>query len=202
MSVFNTAVDRVMRGLVAWRMRPQNTYHPSHTAVIVVAPTHNTRPDSPPNGVRLRRWARKADITVIVASRDQSAAIDAAEQSADRGAGGEPVQPVQPVDESVDLADNELLIAPFPGLSAFTNPALLAALTDRQIDRVIVAGARTEIEVDSTARDALEAGLHTTVVSDCCVGFSPAGHKSTIDITLPRLVHAVLTLDELTALTR
>lgn len=54
-----------------------------------------------------------------------------------------------------------------------------------------------DIEIDSTARDATEAGLHVTVVSDCCIGSSPDRHEAAIVTTLPRLVHAVLTLEDL-----
>lgn len=198
MSVFNSSVDRVMRGLVARRMRPEIAYGPGDTAIVVVTPARKVRPDDLPNGMRLMRWARSNEVTVIMTSRDDLA--DIAEPWSPNTVPGKVVD--LSTDPRTDLAANEVMLAPFPGLSAFTNPALSTTLAARQLDRVIIVGSRTDIEIDSTARDALETGLHTTVISDCCTGFSPAGHQSTVDITLPRLVHAVLTIDELPALTR
>ncbi|MEV6657276.1 cysteine hydrolase family protein [Nocardia fluminea] len=200
MSVFNTSVDRLMRGLVVRRMRPQIRYDRGDTAIIVVTSARAVRPGELPNGEELMRWARAADISVFSTSTNQLADTGA---SPKRRSGDEfDDLPADALDLRSGLAANDVVLDPFPGLSAFTNPALLTALADRQLDRVIIVGSRTDVEIDSTARDATEAGLHTTVISDCCTGSSAVGHRATVDITLPRLVHAVLTLAELRALTR
>ncbi|MGB6183033.1 MAG: isochorismatase family protein [Rhodococcus sp. (in: high G+C Gram-positive bacteria)] len=183
MSIFNAGVDRAMRGLVTWRMRPRIAYSATDTAVLIVTSGPGVHPDDIPNGARLMRWARAAGISAIVTSRDRPADCDAPDPP--RG-----------------LPETVVILEPFPGLSAFTNPSVSATLADKHLDRVIIAGSRTDIEIDSTARDAIESGLHTTVVGDCCTGSSSAGHRATVDVTLPRLVHAVMNIDDLPAPTR
>ncbi|OZE93188.1 hypothetical protein CH299_27970 [Rhodococcus sp. 14-2686-1-2] len=202
MSIFNTAIDRTMRGLVTWRMRPQIAYGAKDTAIIVVTPRPNMHPDDLPNGARLMRWARNAGICVIITTTTRSADVDAPVSPPPSSGDGLDPRLVAAPDSPTVLAENEMALEPFPGLSAFTNPSLSTTLADRHLDRVIVVGSRTDIEIDSTARDALESGLHTTVIGDCCTGSSPAGHRATIDITLPRLVHAVMNIDDLPTPTR
>lgn len=205
MSMVNHSMDRAMRLFVGMRMRPQLTYSAERTALILVAAQRGLLGDNVANMADLARLARSSGVTVIHAplgvdvagsgcrTPAQQAILDAAViQSESPGADIHP-----------DLAAvSDIVLEPFTALSAFANPALSAALASHGVDRVIVAGARTEIEIDSTARDATEAGLHTTVVSDCCRGATPRGHQTTIGTTLPRLVHAVLTLDDLSPLLR
>lgn len=181
MRVVNTSIDRLMRGLVTRRMRPHIVYSPKDTAIIVVTTAQNVRIGDLPNGVRLSKWARAADITVVSTSRGRLGGNGSTDPNAFR-------------------PPDEVALDSFPGLSAFTNPTLATTLADSGFDRAIVVGSRTDIEVDSTARDATELGMHTTVISDCCTGSSPAAHRATVDVTLPRLVHAVLTIAELSEL--
>ena len=78
------------------------------------------------------------------------------------------------------------------GLSAFTDTDLAPFLRTAGIARVVVAGAVTEVCVDSTARDAVEHGLQTTVIADGCLPSSTAGGQRGIRVTLSRIVHAVI----------
>ncbi|CAM3614287.1 cysteine hydrolase family protein [Smaragdicoccus niigatensis] len=201
MNVVNRMMDRSMRGFIAARMRPHLHYGSADTAVILVAPQSDLLAGDVSNLTRLVGVARDAGITVIYApmaqpeggrptlTPSQQAILEAGILRA--GTRGADIHP------ELAATEDDIVLEPFAGLSAFTNPELFAALAASQLGRVIVAGARTDIEVDSTARDALEAGLHTTVVSDCCTGSNPAAHQATVGTTLPRLVHAVLTLADL-----
>jgi nicotinamidase-related amidase len=53
------------------------------------------------------------------------------------------------------------------GFNAFSDTALDAALRQRNIKNIIIAGVVTSICVDSTGRSASEKGYRTTVLSDC-----------------------------------
>lgn len=206
MSVVNTVLDRTMRGLVTVRMRHHTNYSATNTAVILVAPQQDLLAGTVSTVVRLVHMARGAGIRLICAPKAQPVADWAVQTRSQRtiaDAGllraGSPGADIHPALGPLDDGD---VLQPFPGLSAFTNTALYATLAGAHLDHVIIAGSRTDIEVDSTARDATEAGLHTTVVSDCCTGSSPDGHRATVQTTLPRLVHAVVTLADLPALLR
>lgn len=83
------------------------------------------------------------------------------------------------------------------GISSFIGSGLEEILNELGIDRVVIAGALTDITIDSTARDAAELGFHTTVIADACVGTTEANHRATTVTTLPRMVHAVLAAEEL-----
>jgi nicotinamidase-related amidase len=202
MSVANQTLDRGMRELVSRRMRPTIAYSSADTALILVAPQTDLLTGEVSRGVAsLLRGARGTGIAVLYSplapptegrrllAPSQKAILDAA--LLESGSPGAQIHP--------DLAaeHDDIVLEPFTSLSAFVNPALLATLVDRELHRVIIAGARTDIEVDSTARDATEAGLHTTVISDCCTGSSLDRHQASVNITLPRLIHAVLTLADL-----
>lgn len=191
-----------MRGFVRARMRPGITYAATNTAVILVAPQPDLSPDIP-SLVRLVGTARAAGIGVIYAPMGQAAAdgpVSPSQQAINDAGLLRPGSPGAAVHPGLIVAEDDTVLEPFRGMSAFTNPALAATLADAGLDRVIIAGSRTDIEVDSTARDALEAGLHTTVISNCCTGSSRTGHLAAVTTTLPRLVHAVLTLDDIARL--
>ncbi|WP_020102154.1 isochorismatase family cysteine hydrolase [Mycobacterium sp. 360MFTsu5.1] len=206
MTIVNQVMDRAMRGLVATRMRSQIAYTATDSAVILVAPQRDLLVGEASNQARLVRTARAAGISVIYAPMTQPYdgwTNPTPSQQAIGDAGLlRPGSPGADIHPALSAAEGDIVMPPFEGLSAFAHTALALTLASRQCDHVIIAGARTDIEVDSTARDATEAGLHTTVVSDCCTGSSREGHDGTVKTTLPRLVHAVLTLSELTPLVR
>ncbi|MDQ1181814.1 cysteine hydrolase family protein [Rhodococcus sp. SORGH_AS_0301] len=191
MSLFTASVVRTMRTLVGRRMSSQNLYGASDTAVVLVTTGGSVDLDDRLPAARLITWARRSGIAVFLAPRTPFS--DNA--SHPPGPGERPRVP-RATDDGVTVLD------PFPGLSAFSSPALSGVLTDKHVDRVLIAGERTDIEVDSTARDATESGLHTTVVSDFCIGSSPSVHRAALEVTLPRLVHAVSPLSEIMARTR
>ena len=94
-------------------------------------------------------------------------------------------------------AADDVVLPPTPRLSAFAGNDLADRFADLGVCRVVLAGARTDIEIDSTARDAVEIGLQTTVIADCCTGTTYAAHTATLEITLPRIVHGIGAVDDL-----
>ena len=78
------------------------------------------------------------------------------------------------------------------GLSAFTDTDLAPFLRTAGVARVVIAGAVTEVSIDSTARDAVEHGFQTTVIADGCLPSSTASGQRGIRVTLSRIVHAVI----------
>jgi isochorismatase family protein len=77
-------------------------------------------------------------------------------------------------------------------LSAFRGTGLHDLLTEHKIDRLLVAGFPTNLDVDSTARHAVELGYHVSVLAAACAAQDRAAHAATIKVTLPRIVHAVV----------
>lgn len=204
MTIVNDVADRAMRGLVAMRMRQRAPYPAANTAVIVVAPQRDMLGGAAANVAQLLGMARAARLGVIYAPLARPAAHWGAQTPSQRSIGDadllRPGSPGADIHPALTPGTDDQVLQPFHGLSAFTNAALATTLAEAHVDHVLIAGSRTDIEVDSTARDATEAGLHTTIVSDCCAGSSPHGHQTTVRTTLPRLVHAVVTMADLPAL--
>ncbi|MGO2658641.1 isochorismatase family protein [Mycetocola reblochoni] len=59
--------------------------------------------------------------------------------------------------------------------------ALIQVLTERGVDEVDVVGIATDHCVLATARDALEAGLHVTVLDDLVAGVDPARSAAALE---------------------
>ena len=95
------------------------------------------------------------------------------------------------------VKEHDLTVTPHTGLSAFTGTDFAEQLDAAGIERVIVAGAVTETTLDATARSAVERGMQVTVAADACIGSSTAAHDTHIQVTLPRVVHAVLDSKEI-----
>jgi ureidoacrylate peracid hydrolase len=55
------------------------------------------------------------------------------------------------------------------------------ALRDRGIDTLLVAGTKTNVCCDSTARDAMMLGFKSVLVSDCCAALSDDEHRSALE---------------------
>jgi ureidoacrylate peracid hydrolase len=67
--------------------------------------------------------------------------------------------------------------------SAFSRGAsqLEQALRSRGIDTLLVAGTKTNVCCDSTARDAMMLGFKAVLVSDCCAALSDDEHRSALE---------------------
>ena len=67
--------------------------------------------------------------------------------------------------------------------SAFSRDAsqLEQALRSRGIDTLLVAGTKTNVCCDSTARDAMMLGFKAVLVSDCCAALSDDEHRAALE---------------------
>ena len=67
--------------------------------------------------------------------------------------------------------------------SAFSPGAseLESTLRERGIDTLLVAGTKTNVCCDSTARDAMMLGFKSILVSDCCAALSDEEHRSALE---------------------
>ncbi len=70
---------------------------------------------------------------------------------------------------------------------AFTNTGLEAWLKARGVTQVVVVGVSTSIGVESTARQAYEAGFNVTLALDAMTDMSPEAHAHTTTRIFPRL---------------
>lgn len=206
-SIFNGLTNRVIRGFAAAALRKQLTYDSSDTALLVVGAQRDLLDDATAVSAldRLISTARAASVTVIYAVASPSTRANGirfptpsqqallAKGLLDTSSAGAEFHP--------ELAprQGDIVLEPRAGISAFASTDLDVRLSGLGIARIVVAGSRTDIEVDSTARDAVERGFQTTVVSDCCAATTRENHHATLSITLPRIVHGVLTTDDFAA---
>ncbi len=70
---------------------------------------------------------------------------------------------------------------------AFANSDLEAQLKARGVTQVVVTGVATSIGVESTARQAYEAGFNVTLVVDAMTDLRPEAHDRSIGLVFPRL---------------
>ena len=71
-------------------------------------------------------------------------------------------------------------IVSHPGTSAFPNTALDSILRRREIDTVLFTGVATNVTVEGTARDAVNLGYHTILISDACAAATDQAHEATL----------------------
>ncbi len=70
---------------------------------------------------------------------------------------------------------------------AFTHTDLEASLRARGVTQVVLAGIATSIGVESTARQAYEAGFHVTLAIDAMTDLSREAHEQSVTAIFPRL---------------
>ena len=205
-TLFNRTANRAAKGLAVAVLRRQLSYGSDDTAVVLVGTQRDLLADAGVVArlVRLTAAARAASLPVVhvvALPPTPENGIRYPTPSQRALLAGELLRPGTPgADIHPDLAPqrDDIVMKPGAALSAFVGTELAARLSELGAERIVVAGARTDVEVESTARDAVELGLQTTVVSDCCAGTSPWNHHASIATTLPRVVHGILTLDHLT----
>jgi nicotinamidase-related amidase len=81
--------------------------------------------------------------------------------------------------EAGELVVDKAAIDPFAGTP------LMAALLSRGITDVVMTGVATEHVVESAARNATDAGLHVTVLSDVCSSMTAELRENSLRDTLP-----------------
>ncbi len=83
---------------------------------------------------------------------------------------------------------------------AFTHSDLAARLRALGVTQVVVTGVATSIGVESTARQAYEAGFNVTLAVDAMLDLSPEAHARSIALVFPRLGETGSTADILALL--
>ena len=169
---FSRLLDRPARAAVALLLRRDlRAASPSSTALVLVnpiAPLAELDPAAANELLRAASAARGAGSTVVIART--------------ASAGGS-------TSETLPVGDAELVAT--TTLSAFRGTRLRALLTARDIDPLFIAGFPTNLAVDSTARHAVELRYRVTVLADACAAHDRAAHDAAIEVTLPRVVHAI-----------
>jgi nicotinamidase-related amidase len=205
-TLFNRTANRAAKGLAVGMLRRQLSYGSDDTAVVLIGTQRDVLADAGVLArlVRLTAAARAAGLPVVYTlasppTPENGIRYPTPSQRA-LLAGGllRPGTPGADIHPDLTPQRDDIVMQPGAALSAFAGTELATRLSALGAERIVVAGARTDVEVESTARDAVELGLQTTVVSDCCAGTSPWNHHASIATTLPRVVHGILTLDHLT----
>lgn len=204
-TLFNRITNRAVKRLADTMLRGRLSYLGGDTALVLVG----TQPDLLADAavlarlVRLKAAARTAALPVVYApalsptpengihNPTPSQRVLVESKLLRPGTAGADIHPY------LAPGMDDIVMKPSPALSAFAGAALAEQLVALGAKRIVLAGARTDVEVDSTARDAVELDMQTTIVSNCCVGTSPANHSASTATTLPRVVHSVVTLDDL-----
>lgn len=204
MSIANRIANRSIRKLGAMGAGRPVAFPALETVLLLVGTQQDFKHQHAARSrtAELARAARRAGLTVVYSTAAQPTPENGvrhptpsqrellARDALRPGAQGAAVHPdLAPTPEDIVMPANA-------GVSAFAGNALAACLNSLGACRVVIAGARTDVEVDSTARDSVELGFQTTVVADCCSGTSVAGHTSALSTTLPRVVHLICSLDE------
>ena len=177
---FIRLANRAIVGLAVSALRRQPAYERSDTALLLIGPQPDLLHDAATVCAltRLLTAFRAAGVPVIYAvaaspSPDNGIQFPTPSQRAilddgllNPGTIGAEIHP--------ELAPKpgDLILAPHATLSAFAKTSLARRLSEAGTRRIVVAGARTDVEIDSTARDAAELGFQTTVFADGCIGTS------------------------------
>ena len=83
--------------------------------------------------------------------------------------------------------------------SGFQKSNLDEQLKKNGIDHVVLMGMRANTCIESTLREAVERGYHTTVISDAVAAFNFTELKASLDVNYPIYAHALLTADRFEA---
>ncbi|MCW2704058.1 MAG: hypothetical protein JWQ37_2053 [Blastococcus sp.] len=83
-------------------------------------------------------------------------------------------------------ADGELVVDKHR-ISAFAGTDLDRVLRQRGVDSLVLTGISTSFVVEGTARDAVDRGFRTAVVSDGCADLDPETHRLAVERVLPML---------------
>lgn len=92
---------------------------------------------------------------------------------------------------------NDLVLEERMGLSIFSNTSLHKRLQIKGIEHLVFAGPLINITLDSSIRDAVELGYHSTLIKDSCAAFSLEEYRAAAEITMPRFCHAILSTSEI-----
>jgi nicotinamidase-related amidase len=83
--------------------------------------------------------------------------------------------------------------------SGFANTDLDMQLKQHGIDHIVLVGMRANTCIESTLRDGVELGYHTTVLSDAVAAFNPTELKASLAVNYPIYAHALLSTEQFVA---
>ena len=140
---------------------------------------------------------RARGLPVVLVTADGSAP-GRAEQS--RSLGKLPPNFAEVVDEMAPQAGDILVRKQTWGV--FASSDLEARLKALGVTQVVVTGVATSAGVESTARQAYEAGFNVTIPTDAVGDLRPEAHAASLTLTFPRLGETGTTADILALLNR
>jgi nicotinamidase-related amidase len=149
--------------------------------------------------------ARAAELADAFRGRDLPVVLVHVTGSAP-GRNEQPTPPQPPADWAEFVPE----IAPRPGdhvvtkqtWGAFTGTGLAEWLHGRGVTQVVVAGIATSMGVESTARQAWEAGFNVTIPIDAVTGLEAETHDASVRHIFPRLGETGTTADVIALLDR
>ena len=103
--------------------------------------------------------------------------------------GDEFYEPLRPQDGDIITSHHRVF-------DAFMGTDLNEKLKARGIEKVILAGLTSQTCVEGTGRHAIEAGSHSTFLTDAVAEFNEKAHLAALEISYPTFGHQVLTIDE------
>ncbi len=110
--------------------------------------------------------------------------------------GLEPGADGQQIWSELDVADTDLQIFKnrYSALIAGSS-SLESLLRERGIDTILIAGTKTNVCCESTARDAMMLDFNTVMLADCCAALSDEEHRATLETMIQQFAD-VMTADE------
>ena len=129
-----------------------------------------------------RDWAGFFDAFVAPGRRAEAAAALAA---------GSELQKLYP---ELETAPGDLRVSK-NRYSAFINNDFAKKLKERGIDTLLIAGTKTNVCVECTARDAMMLDFKSVLVSDCCAALSDEEHRAALELFIQQFGD-VLTANE------
>jgi nicotinamidase-related amidase len=96
--------------------------------------------------------------------------------------------------------DGDVVVLEHWGQSGIANTDFNAQLTQRGIEKIILAGFIANTCIEGSARFGMELGYHVTLIKDATAAFDKAGMHAAHEVNGPRFAHAIPTTEELLAL--
>ena len=201
--MLNTLLNRLLNASIMRQMKDYHSYPAAKTAVVFVDAQQaflDGQPEVTDKMAQLQSLARSHKFHLIYAPYGgvlrQNYPSPAQRWMRDvlksQSKGGNPAKALVP-------QKDEIILKKRTALSAFYHSKLAAYLQKTGIEHLVMAGAYANLGLDSTLRDAVQWGYHTTILSDCCGASSPEDAWA-VTITAPRYAHLVCRLDEFAAM--
>jgi len=144
---------------------------------------------------RLAAAFRERALPVVLAT----ARLDAPPPGRTQLGGNRPTVPLRALELVVDVHPTDLRVE-HHGWSAFGGTTLVDDLRARGVTQVVLVGLATSFGVESSARDAYDAGFHVVVPVDATTDLTEDGYRHAIERVFPVLGETTTTEELLAAL--